>query len=129
VASEDATFWTKRGASTSKALLRASVEQLHGREHTGRVDRSRSSTRASPFDLKGATYNRKLREAVLAWKMSDDLSKADILESYLNSVPFGRQARGAEAAAKAYFGKTVNKDAPPEQQITKSEAMALVAHG
>jgi membrane peptidoglycan carboxypeptidase len=70
------------------------------------------------FDLKGATYNRKLREAVLAWKIDDQLSKKEILESYLNSVPFGRNTYGIEAAAQAYFGKTVKKSAPPEQQIT-----------
>ncbi len=44
------------------------------------------------FDLQGATYSRKLREAVMAWKIDDKLSKEKILESYLNTVPFGRKA-------------------------------------
>ena len=79
------------------------------------------------FDLKGATYNRKLREAVLAWKIDDELTKEQILEYYLNSVPFGRHTYGIEAAAQAYFGKTVSKKAKPEEQITKTEAMALVS--
>jgi membrane peptidoglycan carboxypeptidase len=67
-----------------------------------------------------------MREAVLAWKISDSLDKKQILEYYLNSVPFGRQTYGIEAAAQAFFGKTVKKTAPPEQQITVAEAMALV---
>jgi membrane peptidoglycan carboxypeptidase len=125
VASEDATFWTNAGVDF-KGVMRAAWNNFTGGSTQGASTITQQYARLT-FDLKGATYNRKLREAVLAWKMSDDLTKTEILESYLNSVPFGRQARGAEAAAKAYFGKTINKDAPPEQQITKSEAMALVA--
>jgi len=42
-------------------------------------------------------------------------------------VPFGRQTYGVEAAAEAYFGKTARKSAPPEQQLTTAEAIALLA--
>jgi membrane peptidoglycan carboxypeptidase len=64
---------------------------------------------------------------VLAWKIEDKLSKEEVLASYLNAVPFGRNAYGIEAAAQAYFGKTVNRAAPRDQQITDAEAMALVS--
>src|SRR5690606_11698533 len=64
---------------------------------------------------------------VLAWKMNDAMSKEQILEAYLNAVPFGRQAYGVEAAAPAFFGKTADNTAPPEQQLTMAEAMVLVA--
>ena len=56
-----------------------------------------------------------MREAVLAWKISDKLTKEQILEYYLNSVPFGRNTYGVEAAAQAFFGKTVKKNAKPER--------------
>ncbi len=59
--------------------------------------------------------------------MSSDLSKEVILQSYLNSVPFGRQTYGIEAAAQAFFNKTAKRTAPPEQQLTLAEAMVLVA--
>lgn len=50
---------------------------------------------------------RKLREAVLAVKMEEELTKDEILELYLNKAYFGHGAYGAEMAARAYFGKRV----------------------
>ncbi len=44
----------------------------------------------------------------MAWKLDRKYSKRQILEFYLNSVPFGRGAYGVEAAAQAFFGKTAN---------------------
>jgi membrane peptidoglycan carboxypeptidase len=125
VASEDTTFWTNQGVDF-KGVVRAAWNNFTGGSTQGASTITQQYARLA-FDLKGATYNRKLREAVLAWKIDDQLSKQEILESYLNSVPFGRNTYGIEAAAQAYFGKTVKKSAPPEQQITDAEAMALVA--
>jgi monofunctional biosynthetic peptidoglycan transglycosylase len=48
---------------------------------------------------------RKLRELVAARWLEDDLSKARILELYLNVIEWGDGIYGAEAAAKAYYGK------------------------
>ena len=125
VASEDATFWTNEGVDF-QGVMRAAWNNFTGGEQQGASTITQQYARLA-FNLKGATYNRKLREAVLAWKMSDELTKDQILESYLNSVPFGRRTYGAEAAAKAYFGKTISNKAPEAQQITKAEAMALVS--
>src|SRR5262249_35095481 len=71
--------------------------------------------------------SRKLREAVIAWKLQQKYSKEQILEFYLNTVPFGRGAYGVEAAAQEYFGKTASNKAPQASQITVAEAMVLVA--
>jgi len=76
-------------------------------------------------DLQGLTYARKAREAMLAWKMDRKYSKEEILQFYLNTVPFGRGAYGIEAAAQAYFGKTARQSAPLADQVTVSEAMML----
>jgi len=62
---------------------------------------------------------RKVKEAILAYKIDNYLSKDKILEIYLNEVYFGRGAYGVEAAAKNYFGKSVD-------ELTISEA-ALIA--
>jgi penicillin-binding protein 1A len=51
------------------------------------------------------TFNRKLKEACLAIKLSQKKSKAWILNTYLNSVYFGNHAYGVEAAAQTYFSK------------------------
>ena len=50
---------------------------------------------------------RKLREAILARRLEAALSKEQILEIYLNQIFLGRNAYGVEAAAQAYFGKSV----------------------
>ena len=51
------------------------------------------------------TITRKLREMVLALRITQTYSKEQILEMYLNEVYFGNLAYGAEAAARTYFGK------------------------
>jgi penicillin-binding protein 1A len=51
------------------------------------------------------TYQRKLREAVLAWQLEDKWSKDRILTAYLNTVYYGAGAYGVEAAARTYFHK------------------------
>jgi penicillin-binding protein 1A len=53
------------------------------------------------------TLSRKLKEAVLAVKLEQKLSKEEILERYLNTVYFGRGAYGVGAAARSYFGLAV----------------------
>lgn len=52
-------------------------------------------------------YERKMREAILAYRVTQVYSKDQILSLYLNEVYYGAQAYGVEAAAQAYFGKHV----------------------
>lgn len=51
------------------------------------------------------TIDRKLREALLAFQIEQRYSKAQILEMYLNSVPFGNSSVGSSAASQIYFHK------------------------
>jgi len=50
-------------------------------------------------------FLRKFKEMLLALKIERELSKDEILELYINIVPFGKRAYGAEAAALTYYGK------------------------
>ncbi len=52
------------------------------------------------------SFQRKFTEASLAWQYEQKYSKKKILEQYLNTVYFGANAYGAEAAAKTYFNKS-----------------------
>jgi penicillin-binding protein 1A len=52
-----------------------------------------------------ASFERKFVEGSLAWQYEKEHSKDEILEQYLNTVYFGSNAYGAEAAAKTYFNK------------------------
>ena len=55
------------------------------------------------------TFVRKFKEMLLALKIEQELSKEEILELYINVVPFGKRAYGLEAAAYTYYGKSARK--------------------
>jgi monofunctional glycosyltransferase len=61
---------------------------------------------------------RKIREAVIAFKLDRRLKKSRILELYLNVIEWGRGIYGAEAASKTYYGK-------PCADLTAEEAVRL----
>lgn len=55
------------------------------------------------------TFNRKLKEAILAIELEKNFSKEQILEMYLNEVCYGNNTYGIRAAAHMYFGKSLDK--------------------
>ena len=66
------------------------------------------------------TYNRKIREILLAGRLEERYTKTQILEEYLNTVYFGEGYYGVEAASRGYFGK-------PAQDLQPAEAALLAA--
>ncbi len=66
--------------------------------------------------LVGNEYSvgRKVKEAILAYRIEAVLSKQQILEIYLNQIFLGRNAYGVQSAARAYFGKDVGELTLPE---------------
>ncbi|MBN1299448.1 MAG: PBP1A family penicillin-binding protein [Actinobacteria bacterium] len=60
-----------------------------------------------PQGKKVVTYDRKIREAVLAYQLEKYFTKQEILEMYLNTIYLGEGAYGVQAAANAYFNKDV----------------------
>jgi len=60
------------------------------------------------------TFSRKLREAIITWRLERNLSKRKILELYLNVVEWGPGIFGAEAASNYYFGKKAIDLTPDE---------------
>ena len=60
------------------------------------------------------SYRRKVREAILAYRIEDVLTKQQIIELYLNQIALGRNAFGVQAAARAYFAKDVAELSLPE---------------
>ncbi len=55
------------------------------------------------------SYTRKVKEAILAKRIESVLTKPQILSLYLNEIALGRQSFGVEAAAQAYFAKSVDQ--------------------
>jgi membrane peptidoglycan carboxypeptidase len=66
------------------------------------------------------SWDRKVKEALLAIKLETVVSKDEILENYLNTIYFGRGAYGVEAASIAYFGV-------PASELTLEQGAVLAA--
>ncbi|MDP2705594.1 MAG: PBP1A family penicillin-binding protein, partial [bacterium] len=63
------------------------------------------------------TFTRKIKELVLAIELESQYSKEEIFELYLNQIPFGSNAYGAEAASQTYFNKPVKELSIAESAI------------
>ena len=98
---KDNIFGERRGASTI-------TQQLVGNMHPTLIDRTDRS------------IGRKLAEQSAAREMEKHYTKDQILEGYLNQIPFGHGWYGVESAARHYFGKSASK-------LTLAEAAALAA--
>ena len=101
--SEDDKFWAHEGFDfeAMRDALEKNLEQ--GRVRAGGSTVSQQLAKnlwLSP----SKNPMRKVKEAVLAWRLERDLSKRRILEIYLNVVEWGDGIFGAEAAAQAHFG-------------------------
>jgi len=109
IATEDASFYTNPGIEP-KAIVRAVVQRLRGEGTSGGSTITQQLVRLvfmSPEERQARSLARKLREAVLALRLTRAYSKDQILEAYLNETYYGNLAYGVEAAAQAYFGKHV----------------------
>lgn len=102
VAIEDRRFF-EHGGVDLKGIARAAL----GNFSSGGVEQGASTLTMQLarrlFLTDERSYSRKLREAVLAYRMDSALSKDKILELYLNEVYFGSGAYGIDAAASLYF--------------------------
>jgi penicillin-binding protein 1C len=118
LASEDHRFYRHRGVD-GLALLRASVQNLRALRV---VSGGSTVTMQLARILRPAprTLGAKLREAVLAYKLEQVLSKREILWLYLNRAPYGNGTFGIEAAAQRYLDK-------PAERLSLAEAALLSA--
>jgi penicillin-binding protein 1A len=117
IAAEDARFYDHAGVD-SISILRALINNIRagGRSQGGstitqQVARSLLLSREK-------TYIRKIKEAILAYRIDQVLNKEQILHIYLNQIYLGEKSYGVEAAAQTYFGKSV-------QQLSLAETAIL----
>ena len=103
IAVEDKNFYSNPGVDLG-GILRALWINLHGGETiaggstiTQQVARNLIMNQQERSEI---SLRRKLREAVLAWELTQKISKDDILALYLNQVNYGGMAYGVEAAAQ-----------------------------
>jgi membrane peptidoglycan carboxypeptidase len=118
LAAEDRDFADNPGVSL-RGVLRAAVADTHG-AHEGASTITQQYAR-NAFLTQDVTVGRKAREFALAVNLERRLTKDQILERYLNSIYFGRNAYGIAAAAHAYFGVT-----PDALTFAQGAALAAV---
>ena len=122
IAVEDDTFYQNIGLD-APSLFAAVVANLRnpGDRPVGGSTITQQLVRHVAFDYEERTavsYNRKIKEVILAWIMNRNFEKDEILEMYLNEIYYGNLAYGSEAAAKTYFGKSAS-------ELTLAEAALL----
>lgn len=111
IAAEDKTFWQNDGIDLQAILRSAFIDANAGSAQTGastltqqvikNLINNEPQNRANPPDR---TPQEKLTEAALAIGLTQQYSKAKIIEMYFNISSYGAQEQGIEAAAQDYFG-------------------------
>ena len=118
VAIEDKNFYRHGGFSIWSMVRTAITNVVFNRSAGG-------STLTQQF-IKNAvltnekTITRKVKELVLSYRLEKKFSKDEILQMYLNEIPYGSNAYGVETASQKYFGKSV-------KNVTLAEAAILAA--
>jgi membrane carboxypeptidase/penicillin-binding protein len=108
IAAEDRRFF-RHGGIDLQGLIRAFVSNL---AQSGNVEGGSTITQQLVKNLlvgDDRSYERKIREMIVAARVESILTKDEILELHLNSVYLGRNSRGIELAAHSYFGKSARE--------------------
>ncbi|WP_229210117.1 penicillin-binding protein 1A [Duganella sp. Root1480D1] len=105
LAIEDSNFY-EHGGVDYWGILRAAVHNATGGARQGASTITQQVAR-NFFLSSEQTFKRKAYEALLAWKIEQNLTKDQILEVYMNQIYLGQRAYGFSSAAQIYFGKNL----------------------
>ena len=119
VVMEDQGFYRHFGISPL-GMLRAVVVNIFSGEFRQGGSTITQQLVKNTFLTSEKTISRKIKEWVLALKVEMNFSKDEILNFYLNEIPYGANAYGVEAASQTYFGKHA-------QELTLAEAAYLAS--
>jgi membrane carboxypeptidase/penicillin-binding protein len=117
IAAEDRRFYQHHGVD-ERGIIRAFIGNL---AEPGRPQGGSTITQQVVKNLlvgEDVTYERKIREMIVASRLETTLSKDEILELYLNTAYLGRGSWGVDMAARSYFGK-------PAKDLTLAEGAML----
>ncbi len=119
IAIEDRLFYEHNGVYW-RGFLRAGVMSvLRGQRLQGTSTLTQQLVRNAILTTE-RSYTRKLREIILSLQIEQKYSKEEILQLYLNEIPFGSNLYGVESASQTYFGK-------PAKELTLDESALLAA--
>jgi penicillin-binding protein 1A len=119
IATEDHRFFEHPGIDVRRTAS-AMLHTLTGDREGGSTITQQLARNLYPEDIgRAPTLTRKIKEAITALKIESVYTKQEILETYLNTVPFLYNAYGIEMAARTYFDK-------PAQQLDVLESATLI---
>jgi membrane peptidoglycan carboxypeptidase len=119
IVTEDTNFYNHSGIDFEGIVRSIMINLKIGRPSAGGSTIPQQLIR-SAFLQPEKTFQRKIREIVLALELDRRYEKNEILEWYLNQIPLGQNAYGVEAASQIYFSKTV-------KDISLAESAVLAA--
>jgi 1A family penicillin-binding protein len=121
LAAEDANFYSNPGIEP-RGIARAVYQNLSEQEIVSGASTITQQLVKNVLIPEEERYqqtpSRKVREALLAYQITQKISKSQILALYMNEIFYGNQAYGVEAASQAYFGKRA-------RELTLAEASML----
>ncbi len=116
VAVEDRRFYQHFGIDPVRVIAAALRNLRAGRIVEGGSTITQQLARAAQLSPV-RTYERKIREILVAARLEERYTKRQILEEYLNTVYFGEGYYGVEAASRGYFGKSAADLAPADAAL------------
>ena len=120
VAVEDADFWKHIGINPWRIPGAALANLRSGRRGQGFSTLTMQLTRLL-FLTPEKTYERKIKEVILAFQIEKNFTKEEIFTLYCNQIYFGHGNYGVEAASRFFFGK-------PVKDLTLAEAALVAGH-
>lgn len=116
LATEDARFY-QHGALDWTGIIRAIFVDITSMSKSQGASTITQQLVRSTFLTGEKSIRRKIKEAILSFEMESKYSKNQIFEWYLNQIPFGSNAYGAEAASQTYFNKPASDLSLPEAAV------------
>ena len=116
LAAEDDRFYSHPGVDFA-GVMRAALANLQSGTHEQGASTITMQVARNYFLTREKTYTRKMREALLAFRLERALSKDQILELYVNKIFLGHRAYGFAAAARIYYGKALDELSVPQMAM------------
>jgi len=123
ISTEDQDFYTRDLAIDFKGILRALIAVWQNRSFTQGPGGSTITQQLikNMILTREKTISRKIKEIILAFRIEKTFSRDEILELYLNQIPYGSNAYGIEQAARIFFGKSAK-----DLNLTESALLAAL---
>ena len=115
IAMEDKNFYKHQGFSLGAIFRTAITDIIYGKKAGASTITQQLVKNAVLTPEK--TFTRKIKELILAYRIEQKFSKNEILQLYLNEIPYGGTTYGVEAASRYYFGKNVKNISLAESAI------------